>query len=182
VGKDLIDVLDEAGNKTGQTIGFDQGHIEGVLHAASHIWIYSPSGKILLQKRSMKVPNFPGAWDVSVAGHVDAGETPVDAAVREAREELGLDVNAKKLEYIANLKMETPYIKGKVQHREFWSIYFLELPEDTKLMMNPEEVDEFKWLDYETFLDFSRTMRLGMYEGYLELIHSELSKKIGESK
>jgi 8-oxo-dGTP pyrophosphatase MutT (NUDIX family) len=34
--------------------------------------------------------NWPNLWDVSVAGHISAGEGPVEAALREAQEELGV--------------------------------------------------------------------------------------------
>ena len=47
--------------------------------------------KLLALKRSLRKKAAPGAWDV-VSGRVEAGEHPYDAAVRECREESGLDV------------------------------------------------------------------------------------------
>lgn len=38
--------------------------------------------------------------DVSCGGHVVAGETPLEAAISELREELGLEVNPQELEFL----------------------------------------------------------------------------------
>lgn len=48
-------------------------------------------GQYIMQQRSLKAHFYAGKWDVT-GGGVQAGETPVDAAVREAREELGVEV------------------------------------------------------------------------------------------
>lgn len=52
--------------------------------------------EILFQQRSMKVDN-PGEWDLSAGGHIKYGESLQDAAVREAKEEIGVDINKNKL-------------------------------------------------------------------------------------
>jgi 16S rRNA (adenine1518-N6/adenine1519-N6)-dimethyltransferase len=49
------------------------------------------SGELFLQKRSIWKDRNPGLWDSSAAGHVDSGETYIEAAHREFREELGVD-------------------------------------------------------------------------------------------
>ena len=48
------------------------------------------NGELLLQQRSLNKDVQPGKWDTSVAGHIDIGETPVEAALREALEEVGV--------------------------------------------------------------------------------------------
>ena len=48
-------------------------------------------GRYILQQRSLKARFYPGVWDVT-GGGVDTGETPLQAGIREAREELGLDL------------------------------------------------------------------------------------------
>ena len=60
------------------------------LHPVIHIHIIDRYGRIYLQKRSMKKDIQPGKWDTAVGGHVSYGETLIEAAYREASEELGL--------------------------------------------------------------------------------------------
>ena len=63
-------------------------------HRSVHVWLLDPVGRaLLLQKRSMKKDTFPGRWDISVAGHIGAGDDARGAAVREAEEELGIQVS-----------------------------------------------------------------------------------------
>lgn len=69
-----------------------------LLHPVVHLHIFAPDGSLLLQKRSDDKDIQPGRWDTSVGGHVDYGESILDALRREAAEELGLlDFDAKPL-------------------------------------------------------------------------------------
>lgn len=71
---------------------------------AVHVWLWcrndDNSIDVFLQRRSQVVKNHPGKLDISFAGHVDAGETPLDAAYREGVEELGYEIDTEKLVYI----------------------------------------------------------------------------------
>jgi isopentenyldiphosphate isomerase/intracellular septation protein A len=60
------------------------------LHPVVHLHIFNSSGKLYLQKRSMKKDTQPGKWDTSVGGHISPGESVAEALMRETREELGL--------------------------------------------------------------------------------------------
>jgi isopentenyldiphosphate isomerase len=62
-------------------------------HRAVHVLVFNWRGQIFLQKRSMKKDCFPGVWDSSASGHLDAGEEYDACAVRELREELGWAVS-----------------------------------------------------------------------------------------
>ncbi len=67
-------------------------HGNNLLHRAVHILIFSKNGQIYLQKRSRWKDRHPLVWDSSAAGHVDASEGYDEAAKRELREELGIEV------------------------------------------------------------------------------------------
>jgi isopentenyldiphosphate isomerase len=93
---ELFDVCDEAGRPLGVTKSRDLVHKDGDWHRTVHIWValLGEGGPFLvLQRRSLTKDSHPGAVDVSVAGHLRAGET-FDAGVREAEEELGLRISA----------------------------------------------------------------------------------------
>jgi 16S rRNA (adenine1518-N6/adenine1519-N6)-dimethyltransferase len=65
-------------------------HREHLLHRAVHILLVNRRGELLLQKRSYRKERFPGRWDSSVSGHVDASESYSESAKRELQEEIGV--------------------------------------------------------------------------------------------
>jgi len=79
-------------------------------HAAGIIFL-APDGDVLVLHRSKKEENFPGHWALP-GGGADEGETPEQAAIREAREEMGIDADPAGLRDIE--KVVTP--KGKAFH------------------------------------------------------------------
>ena len=63
-----------------------------LIMGASHIWLWRRHKndiELLVQQRALSKKTWPGYLDISAAGHIDAGETAVEAAVREAEEEIG---------------------------------------------------------------------------------------------
>lgn len=61
-----------------------------LLHPVVHLHVFNSKGEVYLQKRPEWKDIQPGKWDTAVGGHVDYGETPEEALVREVREELGI--------------------------------------------------------------------------------------------
>ena len=83
-----ITVVDEQDNVIGE-IGLREAKYKGCIRRIARVLVFSESGELLLQQRSQQVMD-PGLWDVSAAGHVDAGESYKTTAARELAEELGL--------------------------------------------------------------------------------------------
>ncbi len=98
--EELIDVLDKNGNKTGKILTREQIHKKGLCHRIVVITIIDTQENILMQQRSKNKTQNSGKWDVTVAGHVESGQTSTEAAIRETLEEVGIKVNEKELEYI----------------------------------------------------------------------------------
>ena len=92
--EEYFDVVDEKGIPTGETVSRSVAHATGVRHRTAHVWIMrrSPEGgaQVLLQKRSQNKDSFPGEYDTSSAGHIQAGDEPLESALRELEEELGI--------------------------------------------------------------------------------------------
>ncbi len=99
-GDELFDVVDEH-NRVIRQATRDAVHEQGLMHRAVHILVFTPKGDCLLQKRSMRKDRQPGVWDSSAAGHLDAGEDYLHAAVRELEEELGVRAEKEQLELLA---------------------------------------------------------------------------------
>ncbi len=65
---------------------------QSLRHRVVLVLAHNQEGKLFLQKRAATKQLFPGRWDLSATGRVRAGESCEDAAIRELREELGLEV------------------------------------------------------------------------------------------
>lgn len=92
LSQELLDLVDPEGRVVG-TATRERVHREGLLHRAVHALVWNPDGRILLQKRAATKACCPGAWDTSVGGHVGAGEEPLQALLRECREEIGVGLD-----------------------------------------------------------------------------------------
>ena len=66
-------------------------HRLGLKHRAVHVLVFNSRGEVFLQKRSMKKDTAAGLWDSSASGHLNSGEDYDACAVRELREEIGLE-------------------------------------------------------------------------------------------
>ncbi|SHI95442.1 NUDIX hydrolase [Pseudozobellia thermophila] len=97
---ELIDILDSEGNPTGKTAMKSEAHRYGWYHQSVHIWFYTANGKVLIQQRAANKDTHPLLWDVSVAGHIGAGEAVKTSALREIEEEIGLKVEEGDLQKI----------------------------------------------------------------------------------
>ena len=89
--EEIFDVVDERDVVMDQRTRSDV-HRLGLRHRAIHLLVFNRRGELFLQKRSMIKDCFPGTWDSSASGHLDAGESYDACAVREAGEELGLEL------------------------------------------------------------------------------------------
>ncbi len=91
IAEELLDIVDHNNKVIGQARRQDI-HALGLRHRSAHVLIYNQQGDLFLQKRSKHKDDFPGYWDSSAAGHVDAGESYDQCIVRETKEELGVEL------------------------------------------------------------------------------------------
>ncbi len=96
--KELLDVYYAYGNKTGKLI--ERGTLlePGEYIFAAHVFLYNSKGEFLLQKRSEKLKNFPGLWEMT-SGCITCGEDSLQAAQREVYEELGVALSEEQMTY-----------------------------------------------------------------------------------
>ncbi len=93
---ELLSVVDED-DRPLKSVDRATIHRENLLHRAVHILLVNHQGELLLQKRSHRKDRFPGRWDSSAAGHVDADESYRDCGTRELQEEIGVAATLAKL-------------------------------------------------------------------------------------
>ncbi len=120
----------------------DETHKKGLLHRVVVIFIQDTNGRLLIQKRGPNVATHANKWDVSSAGHVDQGETYVDAAYREMAEELGL--RGFELEAVDTIRRRT-VIGDRIIDR-FIGVFKTVIPAGTPIILQESEVSEVRWL------------------------------------
>ena len=137
---ELIDILTPEGKSTGKTALKSEAHKNGWFHATAHIWFFTSDEKILLQKRALTKKVFPGIWDISVAGHIGAGEEVLEGAKREVFEEIGLILEDKDFIKIGTRIHQVNHENG-IQDNEHHHVFIAELKTPiSELTMQPEEV------------------------------------------
>ena len=144
--EEYVDILDEvSGELTGEVVTKKEAHKTGKWHKSIHIWIISEDNKkILLQKRCADKNLFPNMWDISVGGHVSSGEDSLISAKRELSEELGLNSDNYKFEYVDTIKEK--FVDGEIVSNEFVTIYkIINNVNIEKIVLQKEEVSEVKW-------------------------------------
>lgn len=93
---EMFDILDENGEKTGVRASKSEVHQRGLWHTGVHLCVTDGKGHIFQQQRGVApaVRILPGVWDLFIAaGHVSAGEDPLDALARETFEEIGRKIS-----------------------------------------------------------------------------------------
>jgi isopentenyldiphosphate isomerase len=91
--EEIFDIVNERDEVVGQNTRREV-HARGLWHRAVHVLVFNARGEVFLQKRSMKKDIAAGKWDSSASGHLDSGEDYGACAVREVREEIGLDLKS----------------------------------------------------------------------------------------
>ncbi len=148
---EYIDIVDINGTPTGQTELKSIIHQKGYYHNTAHVWFYTKSCEILLAQRAKEKTICPLLWDVSVAGHIDAGETAIQAAVRETREEIGLALNENELHFIDVFKCFQNY-NNRMIDNEFHNTFIAELkPPLSRLTPQQGEVEALKLVSFDAF-------------------------------
>jgi len=102
--------------------------------------------ELLWQKRSEGVSRYPGFYDISAGGHINLGETFVEAAVREAHEEIGAEISPSELNFVSMRE------QNKNRFAWIYAVDWTGKPEDFKF--NDKEVEEVRWVPFDLTADF----------------------------
>lgn len=147
--------------------------IDGKLRAGACIWLYKKvDGKIFLlaQKRAKTVHN-GGFYDVSAGGHIDDEETPIEGAIREAKEELGVDVSPSELVFLCAYRVSDKIVYIYISDRT---------EKDDVFTLDPEEVESVEWVELKNLEEFFReSLKPGLRDDgfHLEILKDTLSHK-----
>ena len=108
-----------------------------------HVCIFDPEGRMLIQQRQPFKKGWSNMWDITVGGCAVAGDTSQDAAEREVREEIGLELD---------LQDERPTMTTTFEGG-FDDYYVLTRDVDlSSLHLQYEEVQTVRWAGKEEIL------------------------------
>ena len=149
----------------------DDAHAYKIRHRAVHVFLQQSTGQWILQKRSANKDTEPLAWTSSCSGHVDAAESYLDAAVRECREELGIQID--RTEFIELLRCSPCEETGM----EFIRIYYLErnfpcvFPDDTEI----QEISSKSIFEISSDIEVKKKIFSRSFAYIFKLLFSKLS-------
>jgi len=121
----------------------------GKLEGGASVWLVKHEGDktfVLFQKRSEYVQN-AGYYDSSAGGHIDEGEDPLTSALRETKEEIGLELTPEDLKFVCTYATDKKLI---------WVYLSDRTGKNDELALSEEEVETVEWVTLEDFDFFVR--------------------------
>jgi isopentenyl-diphosphate delta-isomerase len=119
------------------------------LHLAFSCYVFDDQGRLLLTRRALGKPTWPGAWTNSFCGHPAPAEDIFDAVRRRARQELGIRLDQLQLT-LATFRYEATMANG-TRENELCPV-FTAIARD-EVRPDPSEVEAYEWVDWEAFRD-----------------------------
>lgn len=131
-------------------------HAKGMLHRTIRLWIVSRHGIIWFQRKSESKSLFPCRLDPAATGHVDPGEDPKKAAIREAYEELDLPLKPRAIKALGEMPFAFERPDGALDN-ERASIFLYEPDLGTRLYFKTnDEISEIVAIavrDYDRLIE-----------------------------
>lgn len=121
--QEILDVWTADGIRLG-TASRQDIHQRGLWHQTFQIWLVELRDGlpwVWFQRRSPGKAQYGNLWDITVAGHLLAGETP-EGGFREIREELGIDLDPAQAHYFGLVPDEI--IESPGADRELCHVFF----------------------------------------------------------
>ena len=116
---------------------------KGLWRRTTHVWIFDQKGRVLCQRRSLKKTVGAGLWETSVAGHIGPDDNYFTGAVREVKEETGIEIDPK------DLKLHKIYKDDS--RKEFIGVFYHQVDiKEHDIKMEEDEVDQVKLMNAKT--------------------------------
>jgi isopentenyl-diphosphate delta-isomerase len=115
-------------------------HRDKLMHRAVHVFVFNAAGQLYLQRRSLSKDSAPGKWVSSCSGHVDSGELYDDAARRELREEIGLELNA---------GLERVFKEAPCKQTGYEFVWVYRCRAEGPFTLDPAEVIDGQWIELD---------------------------------
>jgi isopentenyl-diphosphate delta-isomerase len=140
-----------------------EAHEKGLLHRAFSILIFNSSGEMLLQQRALSKYHSPGLWSNACCSHPRDGETIVQAATRRLSEEMGMHTE---LSILTHFIYKAEFDNGLTEHEYDYVVKGIS---DTHPIINPDEVNDYRWISMEDLSDWVKKTPSDFTIWFLEL-------------
>ena len=143
-----LDVYDEKGKLTGKVAERGAFLPKDAYFLCAHVILENTDGLFLIQKRSDTKATRPGQWDIT-AGAVDAGETSLEGALREAKEEVGLTLPSEQMQFLFRDRRRSC----------FHDVWYIKMPFTVEsCVMQESEVQAIRLVSAETLAHLVQQM------------------------
>lgn len=170
---ELIEIVDENGNFTGEIIERKEAHDRNLLHNEIAVFIVNSSNQILLQKRSANKRFNPNKWGLC-AGHVAVHESLKSAAIRELEEEIGIKFSEKELISFADREILRKDTNSHITYFYYLKCNLLE----SDFIIQEEELSAVKWFDIDKIINLVKNNDTSTTITPERLIYLEILKKL----
>lgn len=142
---ELWDAYDRSGNKLNFSIKRGETIPQNVYHILSDTVVRHQDGTYLLMQRAWELRRWAGMFQVGAGGHVLKGETPIECAIRELKEESGIVCNDLEELYIAVVDEQQSIFYGY--------LCITDCPKDSICLQKGETI-AYKWVSREEFIAY----------------------------
>ena len=145
---ELLDIVDENNNLTGEFVDREIVHSEGLLHREVGVIVLNENNEILLEKRASTKKQSPNKWALC-AGHIEAGDVPENAILREIKEEIGIDITKKELQFLDVFRRDKKFNNGQHNNTYIYIYIYKTNKKVEDYTIQVEELSEVKYFSID---------------------------------
>ena len=151
-GEELVVLVDDDGRHIGTAPKSSVHHEVTPLHLGFSCYLFDSRGGVLLTRRALGKPTFPGVWTNSFCGHPAPSEEPGDAVRRRARQELGVALGDVEC-LLPEFRYQATAADGTVEN-EICPVFCART--DDPVRPSPDEIMEYRWVAWDDLHDAAR--------------------------
>ena len=181
--KEYLSIYDENNISLGEKKERKIVHEQGLWHREIAVFILNEKNELLIQKRAANKKLAANKWALC-AGHIEASETIIEAAMREVQEEVGIK-NLSPADFILFDIRKTEVLTDTVKNNHYKYCYILKTNlKENEFVIQEEELSEVKYVSFEDLInltdeerkDYTRSLSKENIEMTVEKIENKLKE------